>query len=53
LEFLKEKGRVQVWEVSKLFPDISKRTIRRDFLELLNSGLIQRIGEKNNTFYQL
>jgi Fic family protein len=53
LEFLKEKGRVQVWEVSKLFPEVSKRTIRRDFVELLNSGLIQRVGEKNNTFYQI
>lgn len=53
IEVLREKGKVQVWEISKMFPDISKRTIRRDFVELLDSGLIKRIGEKNNTFYQL
>lgn len=53
LEVLKEKGRVQVWEISKLFPDVSKRTIRRDFVELLNNNWIERFGEKNNTFYQL
>lgn len=53
LKILKEKGRAQVWEISELFPKISKRTIRRDFVELLEMGLIKRIGEKNNTFYEL
>ena len=53
LEILKEKEKIQVWQVNEIFPDISKRTIRRDFVELLNRGLIERKGERNNTYYQL
>lgn len=53
LDMLKEKEKIQVWEANEAFPQISKRTIRRDFVELLNQGLIERKGESNNTFYQL
>ena len=30
LKFLKEKEKVQVWQVKETFPQISKRTLRRD-----------------------
>ncbi len=53
LNFLKEKGSAQVWEVNKIFPNVSKRTLRRDFHYLLNQGLIERIGQSNETFYRL
>jgi len=53
LEILKEKEKVQVWEMKNVFPQVSKRTLRRDFEKLVNEGLIERIGEKINTFYQL
>ncbi len=53
LEFLKEKDKVQVQEIKEIFPDVSKRTIRRDFVQLLEQGLVERIGERNNTFYRL
>lgn len=53
LEILKEKGKAQVWELKKIFPEVTKRTLRRDFEQMLNQGLIERIGERNNTFYQL
>jgi hypothetical protein len=53
LELLRKKDKLQVWEVKRIFPEITKRTLRRDFKNLLNQGLIQRIGEKNNTFYCL
>jgi len=53
LEILKEKGRAQVWEIQKIFPEVTKRTLRRDFESLLNQGLIKRVGERNDTFYQL
>lgn len=53
LEILKEKGRVQVWQIKEILPKISKRTLRRDFEQLLNIGIIERIGERNNTSYQL
>jgi Fic family protein len=53
LEILKEKGQAQVWELKDIFPEVSKRTVRRDFKEMLKQGLIERIGEKNETFYRL
>lgn len=53
LGFLKEKGRVQVWEIKEILPEVSKRTLRRDFEQLLKQGLVKRIGERNDTFYQL
>jgi len=53
LEILKEKGRAQVWEIQKIFPEVTKRTLRRDFEHMLAQGLIERIGERNETFYRL
>ncbi len=53
LTLLKEKDQLQVWQVKEFLPDVSKRTLRRDFEYLLKQGLVQRIGERNNTFYKL
>ena len=53
LEFLKEKGRAQVWEMKQVFPEVSKRTLRRDCEQMVNQGIIERMGEKNDTFYQI
>lgn len=53
LEFLKEKEKAQVGEVNKIFPEVTKRTLRRDFVQLLEQGVIERIGERNSTFYRL
>jgi hypothetical protein len=53
LEILQEKEKAQVHEVKEVFPEITKRTLRRDFEFLLKKGLVRRKGERNNTFYQL
>ena len=53
LEILKERGRAQVGELKNVFPDISKRTLRRDFKDMLKQNLIERVGERNETFYIL
>lgn len=53
LTFLKENGRAQVWQMKQVFPEVTKRTLRRDFEYMLGEGIIERIGEKNNTFYQI
>lgn len=53
LKILREKGKAQVWEIKDTFPDITKRTLRRDFKNLVKEGLVERIGEKNATFYQI
>ena len=51
MAILKDKGKAQVWEFKKVFPGVSKRTLRRDFECLLAQGLVERIGDKNQTFY--
>jgi len=53
LEILKEREKVQVWEIKKFFPEVAKRTLRRDFEFLLQEGAVERIGERNDTFYKL
>jgi hypothetical protein len=53
LEILPKRGKSQVGDFQKIFPEITKRTLRRDFEFLLNQKLIKRQGEKNNTFYKL
>jgi len=53
LNFLKKRENTQVQDIKKIFPSVSKRTIRRDFVQLLDQGLVRKIGDKNNTFYQL
>lgn len=53
LKVLKEEERIQVWQLKKIFPDISKRTLRRDFEYMFNQGLVERLGERNDTYYRL
>ena len=53
LGILKEREAVQVGEIVKVFPEVSKRTLRRDFRFLVRQGLVERVGEKNKTFYRL
>jgi predicted HTH transcriptional regulator len=53
LEILKEKEKIQVGQIKEFFPNVSKRTLRRDFQNLVKKGIIERIGEKNKTFYKL
>ena len=51
LAVLKEKEKVQVWQIKQIFPQVSKRTLRRDFENLFKRGIIERIGERNETYY--
>lgn len=53
LKILRKKPRIQVWEFKGFFPDISKRTLRRDLEDLLKKELVERKGEWNKIFYNL
>lgn len=53
LKILKEKEKIQVGELQTILADVSKRTLRRDFERLLEIGLVQRVGQKNETYYSL
>ena len=52
IEFLQEQGRAQVADLKNFFPQVSKRTLRRDFEDLLKRGKIIRSGEWNQIFYK-
>ncbi len=53
LETLKSKEKAQVRDIVEVLPKVSKRTIRRDFNDLMEKGIIRRIGTGNETFYSL
>lgn len=53
LDVLKEKEKAQIWEFKKVFPEVTKRTLRRDFEFLLRERLVVRAGENNNVYYML
>ena len=53
IAILQTKEKVQVWELQKVLPEVTKRTLRRDLDELLRLNLIERQGEWNSIFYQL
>ena len=53
LEILRNKDKAQVWELQKVFPQVTKRTLRRDLDDLLQQNLIIRLGEWNSVSYQV
>ena len=53
IEFLRAKENAQVWELQKVLPEVTKRTLRRDLDELLQKNLVERKGEWNSVSYEL
>ena len=53
LEILRKKRKAQTGEFEKFFPEVTKRTLRRDFQYLLDKRLVKRVGNANRTFYKL
>lgn len=53
LDFLKEKEKVQVSHLKEIFPQTSKRTLRRDLDDLMKKEKVKREGEWNQVFYKI
>ncbi|GAB4559515.1 MAG: ATP-binding protein [Anaerolineae bacterium] len=53
LAYLQEHGRITNSELRALCPDVSDETIRRDLADLVDKGLLLKIGEKRATYYIL
>ncbi len=51
LEYLTERGRITNSEYQELAHDVSTETIRRDLADLVERGLLLRIGRKRATYY--
>ena len=48
-----EHRRITNRELQDMSPDVSPETIRRDFSDLVERGLLLRVGEKRGTYYIL
>ena len=53
MNFVLEHGRITNNDYSKLCPDVSNETLRRDLANLVERDLLLRVGEKRATFYIL
>lgn len=53
LTFLLEHPAVQIIELSKHFPGVSNRTLRRDLEALAKEGLVRREGTTSNAVYRV
>ena len=53
LEILEHQQKAQVWEIQKVLPEVTKRTLRRDLDDLLHQNLVERQGEWNEVSYRL
>lgn len=53
LRFLQGRGKAQVKDIKEILPEVTKRTLRRDFDLLLKRGLVERRGDRNKTEYKV
>jgi ATP-dependent DNA helicase RecG len=50
---LKKKGRLTSSEYQELCPDVSAESLRRDFVDMVERGVVLRVGDKRGTYYIL
>ncbi|MGB2762228.1 MAG: DeoR family transcriptional regulator [Minisyncoccales bacterium] len=53
LDIISKKQKIQVQEIQDNLPEISKRTIQRDLVFLIDKGLVNAQADFNRTFYEL
>lgn len=53
LNFIRDNGRITSRDYQQLCPDVSPETLRLDLQDLVNRGVLLRIGAKKGTYYVL
>jgi ATP-dependent DNA helicase RecG len=53
LTFLQEQGRITNRDYHELCPDVSAETLRLDLADMVDKGVLLRIGDKKGTYYIL
>jgi predicted HTH transcriptional regulator len=53
LAYVAQHGRITNREFHELVPDVSDETIRRDLADLVDQGLIMKVGDRKATYYIL
>ncbi|MDQ7030912.1 MAG: helix-turn-helix domain-containing protein [Ardenticatenia bacterium] len=51
LEYIAEHGRITNREFRRLVPGVSPETLRRDLADLVERGLLLKVGDKRGTYY--
>ncbi len=53
LQYLEEHGRITNREYRRLCPEVSPETLRLDLADLVQKGLLLKVGDKRGTYYIL
>jgi ATP-dependent DNA helicase RecG len=53
LQYIREHGRITNRDYQNLCPDVSAETLRTDLANMVEKGVLLRIGEKKGTYYIL
>jgi ATP-dependent DNA helicase RecG len=51
LQFIRDNGRITNKDYQELVPDVSPETLRLDLADLVNRGVVLKIGAKKGTYY--
>jgi ATP-dependent DNA helicase RecG len=51
LGHIKQHGRITNRDYQELCPDVSAESLRRDFVEVVERGVVMRVGDKRGTYY--
>jgi ATP-dependent DNA helicase RecG len=53
IQYVQEHGRITNREYQTLCPDVSAETLRIDLADMVDKGLLIRVGDKKGTYYML
>jgi ATP-dependent DNA helicase RecG len=53
LQYLQQYGRITNRDYRELCPDVSTETVRLDLTDMVDKGLVMKIGDKKGTYYIL
>lgn len=53
LQVLHKSGRIGNRDLKELYPDVSEESIRRDLADLVDAGLVIKMGDRRGTYYIL
>ncbi len=53
LKILHKTGRIGNRDLKEMYPDVSDETIRRDLADLVDAGLLLKMGDRRGTYYIL
>lgn len=53
VDFIKDKKRVGIKEISRIFPGLSEKTVQRELLTLVKANILNREGERRWSVYTI